>query len=366
MIFEVAPWTESRRLQSLEFISDFEKLDIESRFIFGNNVYTKALLHHLEVHAVIVDDPDLASSNDELIKFVTLDQVPMNSMVIIASGGRILQAVSKLHSSGMKYLDYFAFREFSNYDLPETVFNEGFAQEFNHNHDKFQDVYRLVSDDISRHLLDKLWSFRINSDISALEGLQDNEKNQYFESFVPLNTPVRTFLDIGGFDGYTTEEFLRRSGQNSRSIIFEPEGHNYTTCKEKFSNCPNVTIHNIGAGSVKSELRFSSNGSGSSINEHGNSIIQIEKIDDVVSEPVSYIKMDIEGFEMEALIGATETIRLNKPILAICVYHKPNDFWQIPNFILEINPNYQVFVRHYTESIYETVMYFVPKQDQNG
>jgi hypothetical protein len=73
-----------------------------------------------------------------------------------------------------------------------------------------------------------------------------------------------------------------------------------------------------------------------------------------------YIKMDIEGWEMNALKGAENLIKTLKPKLAICVYHKPNDFLEIYNYIKELNPNYKIYLRHYTEGVVETVMYFIP------
>ena len=71
--------------------------------------------------------------------------------------------------------------------------------------------------------------------------------------------------------------------------------------------------------------------------------------------------MDIEGGELAALEGARGSIEAHRPALAVCVYHRPSDFWTVPRTILSMSPDYLVYLRHYTESIYETVMYFVPK-----
>ena len=71
----------------------------------------------------------------------------------------------------------------------------------------------------------------------------------------------------------------------------------------------------------------------------------------------TYIKMDIEGAEMEALLGAQGNIKNNKPKLAICLYHKPEDIIEIPHIILSINPDYKLAIRHYTTCNWETVLY---------
>lgn len=67
--------------------------------------------------------------------------------------------------------------------------------------------------------------------------------------------------------------------------------------------------------------------------------------------------MDIEGSELKALFGAEEIIKLQKPKLAICVYHKPEHLWEIPLYIKKILPEYKLFFRHHTSLEYETVCY---------
>ncbi len=69
--------------------------------------------------------------------------------------------------------------------------------------------------------------------------------------------------------------------------------------------------------------------------------------------------MDIEGSEMEALKGAVFNIREYKPVLAISIYHKADDFWKIPLFIKELNKKYKFYIRHYTEGIADTVLYCI-------
>jgi len=79
----------------------------------------------------------------------------------------------------------------------------------------------------------------------------------------------------------------------------------------------------------------------------------------VSDEPVTYIKMDIEGAELNALKGAANTIKKNKPRLAICVYHKPEDILEIPVFLSELVPSYQFYLRHHSQYYIETVLYAV-------
>lgn len=70
--------------------------------------------------------------------------------------------------------------------------------------------------------------------------------------------------------------------------------------------------------------------------------------------------MDIEGAELKALEGATECISKYSPQLAISVYHKPEDIIEIPMFIKSLNPKYRFWLRHYSLSWFDTVLYAVP------
>ena len=83
-----------------------------------------------------------------------------------------------------------------------------------------------------------------------------------------------------------------------------------------------------------------------------------ESIDNVLDgNRASVIKMDIEGAEYKALIGAEKTIRRFHPKLMISIYHKPEDIYEIPNLILSFCSDYKFYIRHYTSYLWETVLY---------
>jgi hypothetical protein len=76
--------------------------------------------------------------------------------------------------------------------------------------------------------------------------------------------------------------------------------------------------------------------------------------------PVSFIKMDIEGSELDTLTGARELIQKNAPILAICAYHKQSDLWNIPLFIHDISPDYSFHLRPHLLEGWDLVYYAIP------
>lgn len=81
--------------------------------------------------------------------------------------------------------------------------------------------------------------------------------------------------------------------------------------------------------------------------------------DNVIKKPVDMIKLDIEGAEANAILGMKDIIHKNKPVLAICIYHKQDDFITLPKFILSIVPEYKIFFRQYLLTPFSTVMYAV-------
>lgn len=79
----------------------------------------------------------------------------------------------------------------------------------------------------------------------------------------------------------------------------------------------------------------------------------------MIEELVTLIKMDIEGAEQEALLGAKRIISEYQPKLAICIYHRIEDLWEIPLLIKELNPEYHLYIRNYEDRLDEIVCYAV-------
>ncbi len=85
--------------------------------------------------------------------------------------------------------------------------------------------------------------------------------------------------------------------------------------------------------------------------------VQGVNLDEVVKERVGFIKLDIEGAEMDALSGAKNIIRNDRPLMAVCVYHRSGDVLEIMNFLHQIVPEYRFWLRHYSCMNWETVLY---------
>ena len=184
----------------------------------------------------------------------------------------------------------------------------------------------------------------------------------YFDSEIVKPNANKMFLDIGCYDGKDTDRYLTWC-KNADAVVaaFEADLDNYLICKSHLSRYKNVRLYNIGISDEQTILFFDKKGEvNSSISEQGNCKIQVHSLDCLLNEQnIGYIKMDIEGSEEKALMGARNIISTCKPNLAVSIYHKREDIWNLPNMILDLNSTYKLFLRHYTVGLTDTVLYAI-------
>lgn len=170
------------------------------------------------------------------------------------------------------------------------------------------------------------------------------------------------FIDGGGYDGDTIEEFVEWTKNKYNKIYtFEPQRDKAEIIRSKLWRYEGkVELFEKGLYDSEMELSFCDGNevlSGKIGEEGANSKIQTIDIDSVVNEKVTFIKMDIEGAELKALKGAAKTIQKDKPKLAICIYHKPEDMWQIPRYIDSLVPEYKFYIRHFGMRFAGTILF---------
>jgi len=185
---------------------------------------------------------------------------------------------------------------------------------------------------------------------------------QYFDSRIMTPGEHEVFIDGGALDGGDSIQFITWCKNHYDKIYaFEPDESNYKKLAAMKETKRNFFSHQEGLWSRETELSFSSGGKECShIAEDGNTKIKVVSIDGVLKgQPATLMKMDVEGSELEALCGAEKTIKKYKPRLVVCVYHKMEDIIAIPLKILELNPEYQLYLRHYSYVDTETVLYAI-------
>lgn len=236
------------------------------------------------------------------------------------------------------------------------------------NIDYYDWVFTRLADEESKRVFTNLIQFRIVPDMQFIESAFDPVNHQYFDKAIVSCSTDEVFVDCGGFTGDTTEDFIRQYQHYKKIYVYEPSGDNIAVCRENLKQYRDVEVHQCGVGEKEEKLIISGSGSSSSFvgaeqAAEDSDTIAIISLDGSIKEPVTFIKMDIEGFEIPAIIGAKHHIQKDSPKLAICTYHIISDMWEIPKLIDSINPNYDFYFRHYMKTQnWETVLYAIPKQ----
>jgi len=198
-------------------------------------------------------------------------------------------------------------------------------------------------------------------------------ERQYFE-FPELFPKGKAFVDGGCYDCGTSKQFAEWCGGNySKIFAFEPDPKKCQRCQAS-ADGSSLRLELIASGlsDCAGTTRFAANENGSShildsealYNDFLGEItgpevtIPTVALDDIVGETeIGFIKMDIEGAELSALHGAEKTLLRDKPLLAICVYHRCGDVLAIMDYLHELVPQYHFWLRQYCYNGTETILH---------
>ena len=239
----------------------------------------------------------------------------------------------------------------------------------------------LFHDRESKSIVENLLLYRETGDDTVYP--EANLSDQYFpQDIVPLKTrmPFSLFLDCGAFSGDTLIQLTKSASpstilQLQEIISFEPDSQNYLllakTTRRLASAFGHISFRNFPCAvwSKTEIIDFQADGLGSSTVRHGGKVpVQAVSIDESVlgmrstmTEEKSYLKMDLEGSEIQALHGASHFIRQNRPLLAISCYHTCDHLWEIPYLISSWNLGYRFFLRQHGQNGMDTVFYGIPE-----
>lgn len=187
---------------------------------------------------------------------------------------------------------------------------------------------------------------------------------EYFSPEFITYEDEEIFIDAGCCDLGTSVSLKTHCGSLKKVYAFEPDNENYQKCLQKKNKLHfgEAEIYPYATWSDQTTLRLDAQGDyGSSICDSGTVEVSAMPIDLVVNpeDRITFIKMDVEGAELESLKGAKETIQRYKPKLAISAYHKPEDIITLPKYIKELVPEYRLYMRHHSTRLTGTILYAV-------
>ena len=243
---------------------------------------------------------------------------------------------------------------------------------FANNLERVEKICCHLADEQSKEVFKKAILFRQTLDIEDRPPFTIHD--QYFAKDVVSLHHDEVFIDCGAYTGDTIGKFVKKCNkQYKRIIAFEPDEVNCIKIKAK--KFKNIVVIDAGVWSKTQLMNFNiQNHTGEAKVDLVKKIdtgvdkrsvviksIVVRTIDDTETcSDCTYIKMDIEGSEMEALLGARNTIIKMRPKLAICIYHSDEDMLRIPEWILGLNLEYKLYIRHHFGERNETVAYAIP------
>ncbi len=227
--------------------------------------------------------------------------------------------------------------------------------------DADETVRSLMADEESVSEWNDQLEFRRNSTTYPQRAPHDIS-SVYFEDFFSHRNDEH-FVDCGAADGDTVRDFMARWSEFKQITAFEPDPENMRKLLDStWGNSKVIRI--AGAVSDFCGVAFFADTHDQTAHLATDGIkMNCYKLDDTVKViPPTFIKMDIEGSELEGLRGAQEIIKKHSPVLAICAYHLGSHLWEIPLLIHAMNPTYKLYLRRYLEATWELIWYAVPPE----
>lgn len=246
----------------------------------------------------------------------------------------------------------------------EAAFS-GIFDEIEKNRKEYKDVYSWFEDDLSREIYQNVLRYRMTFDVKytiKAHALSEQEGKQDLDNVILRRlvgeSPV--FFDVGGFDGQSTIDFIDKVKNYKKVFFFEPDETIMLKSQKRLSSNRDIEYLQAGVGAVKGSAQFDNiEDGGGCVSVAGRQTIRVVSLDEFITSELSYIKMDIEGAELDAICGAEHFIKEKHPLLSVSVYHRPGDIHRLTKKILEFNPQYHIYIRHYTDRYDDTRMYFV-------
>lgn len=348
-------------------IIDEIKQDNKPVLIYGNAAYAVSvcrflIAHSISIQSFVVDD------------YVNIEEPEINGIPV--------RRISQFYPEIEKYTLALGFCNIEKcrvmlniggllrckvYRLWAPEENFGWDDEFWEAHRAdFQRASDMLQDKKSKAVLSALIKARQEGKTQELLSLA--EGNQYFNELTYTPEPEgEVFVDCGAFNGDTVRAYAEFTRNGYKKIYaLEPNAANFQKLETLAASLRDVHCIKKGAWDSDGFLKFTESGSGSWVSDEGPSEISVTSIDNLVEgERVTFIKMDIEGSEYQALLGARGTLARWMPKLALCVYHKRDDIYKFVDFLSGIHTNsraYQFFLRHHSNGASETVLYAIPNR----
>ena len=296
------------------------------------------------------------------IEFISPDKLKdiEDLIVIILIGGDTTEIQNKFLEWQIPYIEGFEL-------LMEMSINSNISEdEFNNNN--ILEVFELINSEQSKEIYVEVLANRLAPHLRTKEYKELIFSKDYFDNTCYHITDKECFVDCGAFIGDTIKQYIEDVGSFEHIYSFEMDKDNYNKLLNYVDSLGSdinnkIDCYNFGVWNEKTTISYgneekTSQDSFSILKKAGSFNAIADKLDSILSDKkITFIKMDIEGAELKALMGAKQIIKEQKPKLAVCLYHKLKDFWEIPMYIKSVMPSYKLEIRHHYNKYWGTILY---------
>lgn len=324
-------------------------------FGFGGSVfrmYDHLCSLGLEIKYIVDNNPNKWNETwgrASVISFDNLKRIYSNCNIIITvSSPEYVEQIRKQIKDDGQYKRVYFFQLYYPFGLEAK-------QMIIENIKKIDFVYGLLADEESKKCFENKLNYILTKKETYL--MCNSSEREYFPRDIFDFSESEYFVDAGAFHGEDTKELMKMI-KNTRALCIEPDKQNFEKLKKELENEKGIELENAAIWEKNGSITFAESGSmGSTISDRGTVSVKCISLDQKKLKGVTFVKMDVEGAEMEAIAGAKEIIGRDLPKLAICVYHKVEHHWEIPILINKINKNYKIYMRQHDQTGIETVCY---------
>lgn len=269
--------------------------------------------------------------------YSALEQLYADFIIVVAFGSHLPEILQRVQQMA-------EFHPLVIPDVPvygDSLFDLNFIRSYE---SEYTMTYNLLADETSRMVFREVIQYKLDGRLPHLLA-SASPKKEVFEQILRLNDQ-EDYLDLGAYRGDTIQEFLRYTNGVYHSITaLEPDPKNYKKLSNFAQPLPNVHLYPCGVSSKK-EIIYMHTGRGRGSAIGGNVPVQMVDVDSL-NLNISYLKMDVEGWEKAAIQGSAQLLRTHAPKLNIACYHRSEDLFQLPLLIHRIQPAYRIYLRRH-------------------
>jgi len=360
------------KCKSLKHVSTPQISKDKPIYIFGAGGFGKSILSALRIHSY-----DVAGFIETNPKNTQVDGLPVYSWTYFSEEPLSAQIIIGIFNRDVAFdslINIARTAGFKDILLPWDVYTQ-FSEELSWKYwlsckevildatEKIRKTFQILSDEESKKTPLNICEFRLglNNGFASFKHKDD----QYFNSLTMSqfkDSSNCVYVDCGAYNGDT---FIDAEGKLplTKAYLFEPDSANFEELVKtvKRSNTSTVCLP-LAVSDQYQILSFSGSGEGGTISSNGSVHIAAASLDELIpNSKVNFIKFDVEGAEVNAVMGAKHLIQRSRPIIVLSLYHRPADLWEIPALIASYCSDYKFYIRQHFNNSFDSVFYAIPQ-----